>query len=930
MAQGTQKSKLNEFLREHKSPNDPSHTHVSMGVPKGVFSLGNDMKEFWKRYNKALELKQPIYLAENPGKEIPILVDIDLRVKKNILPKTYNFPEPVYELSQIKQVIMGYYRAITEVINEPKESVYTCVLLEKKPIELEICGEKYIKNGFHLHFPKIFIEKKIQEVYLMPLVKKYITGIFDNLKVTEILDTNVVNVHWLMYGSSKCDGAPYIATKCFVLEPAPERTSGAEHNILNSVVQPKQIKEVDFETALSDYVVNKHEETVDDVQCFNKVIEMLPRILSIALYDRAPLYYYSPKSTINTPLFIEFQKVKEKRKEYDQLSVDESLAQAQELLKMMNISRANDRYTWLRFGYCLWNITQGDDDGLTTWLEFSEMGDTFNESECLSLWHKDMRPNRYSLGTLRHYAAIDNKEAYEAFANNKTQILEAMDGCHADVAKVLYNEYGGEFVCTSITNKEWYQFEKHIWRPIDRGVELRKRISSNEGVIIKQLLKKKREIQNLLAQAEEADDRKIYEKKLTYITTLVKRCKSTPFKNHVMVECQDIFYNDQFNNLLNMDPYLVAFQNGVYDFKNIIFRDGNPEDYLSTQIAFDYFDFGTIDHPKVMQVDDFFQKIFPDPDIREYFLDQACRVFVGGNPNKVMLFWTGTGDNGKSVTQTLFEKMLGRLAIKFNTCVITGKKPKVGAANPELARSGDGVRWVVMDEPDPDECINIGNIKLFTGGDSYPGRDLFEKGKKMREITPLYKFVLICNKLPTIKNADTAFWNRVRVIPFESEFISENKCSTDYEEQILQKKFPKDKQFGEKIPQLIQPFAWYLIQRWKTIRYIEQTEPRKVRVATEKYRQNNDIFRQFRQQCVFDQEGEKLTITTLYMYFKDWFKDECSTQTIPTRSHIKQHYSLIWGEPINGRYWENITCNQPQENIDVNKTTRRVVINPLL
>jgi len=925
MAQETQKSRLNEFLREHKSPNDPSHSHVSMGIPKGVYSIGIDIKEFWNRYNKALELKQPIYLAENPGKEIPVLVDIDLRVKKKNLPKTYRFPQPVYSLTQIKQIIIAYNRAITEVIDNPCNSVYTCVLLEKDPIEIEICGEKYIKNGFHLHFPKIFIEKTIQKVYLMPIVKKYIIGIFDNLQVTEILDTNVVNVHWLMYGSSKNNGCPYIATKCYIRNPDSTGKNGNGKNITNMV---HECIETDFETALGDYIVNKHEdETMEEIQCYGKVMEMLPRILSISLYNRASFYYYTPKSTINTPLFIEFQKIKEKRKEYDQLSVDETLAQAQELLKMMNISRANDRHTWLRFGYCLWNITQGDDDGLTTWLEFSEMGDTFNESECLSLWHEDMRPNKYSLGTLRHYAALDNKEAYEAFANKKTQILEAMDGCHADVARVLYNEYGGEFVCTSIKNKEWYQFKNHIWRSIDSGVDLRARISCNEGIIIKQLIKKKREIQNQLALAEEADDRKILEKKLTHITTLVKRCKSTPFKNHVMIECQEIFYNDQFDKLLNMDPYLVAFQNGIYDFKSTIFRDGNPEDYLSNSIPLDYFDYGTIDHPKVMQVDDFFQKVFPDPDIREYFLDQACRVFVGGNPNKVMLFWTGTGNNGKTVTQTLFEKMLGKLAIKFNTCVITGKKPKAGAANPELARSGDGVRWVVMEEPDPDESINIGNIKLFTGGDSYLGRDLFEKGKKMREINPMFKFVLICNKLPTIKNADAAFWARVRVIPFESKFLLDTDCPTDYEEQVIQKKFPMDKQFAEKIPQLIQPLAWYLIQRWKTIRYFEQGEPLKVRVATERYRQNNDIFRQFAQQCVFDKDGERLTVTTLYMYFKDWFKDECPTQTIPTRSNIKQHYSFVWGEPIDGRFWQDKTCNQPQENI---REIRRVVINPLL
>ena len=78
---------LNEFLREMKAPNDPAHTHVSMGTPRGTYAFGLKMKDFWQIYNVNLSQKKLMYLAENPGKETPILVDIDLRVKKSVLSK---------------------------------------------------------------------------------------------------------------------------------------------------------------------------------------------------------------------------------------------------------------------------------------------------------------------------------------------------------------------------------------------------------------------------------------------------------------------------------------------------------------------------------------------------------------------------------------------------------------------------------------------------------------------------------------------------------------------------------------------------------------------------------------------------------------------------------------------------------------------------
>ena len=114
-------------------------------------------------------------------------------------------------------------------------------------------------------------------------------------------------------------------------------------------------------------------------------------------------------------------------------------------------------------------------------------------------------------------------------------------------------------------------------------------------------------------------------------------------------------------------------------------------------------------------------KFSPTKSIRTYFLDTYSDIFVGGNTQKKVYLWTGEGDNGKSITQTFFEKMLGELAIKFNTQYFTGKKTSTGSANPELARAAPPIRHATMEEPDADEQLNIGELKKLSGGDSYWG-----------------------------------------------------------------------------------------------------------------------------------------------------------------------------------------------------------------
>ena len=197
----------------------------------------------------------------------------------------------------------------------------------------------------------------------------------------------------------------------------------------------------------------------------------------------------------------------------------------------------------------------------------------------------------------------------------------------------------------------------------------------------------------------------------------------------------------------------------------------------------------------------------------------------------------------------------------------------------------------MLQEPDSKDIINIGILKELSGNDSFYARGLYKEGQ---EISPMFKLVLICNEPPKIPGHDKATRNRIRVIPFESTFVDEDKAPTDPLEQLREKKFPKDKDFINKVPAMTEAFAWYLIHHFRHRPSI-RVEPQKVKIATSNYMIKNDLYRQFCDENVVENEDEEIAVTELYQVFKDWHHDSIPNEKVPNKSDLKEYFSKIWG-----------------------------------
>jgi len=860
-------------------------THVSLMQPYGRYHLsGTDLEEFMRLYQKDIwngTCKYGIAETARCGYR-PIMADFDLKVEETDdmdIEGGYR----LYNENDVHVIVGIFNEMMSKIFSEIKDEDKLCVVLEKPPyVHQDSSGKRWVKNGFHLHWPNFLAEKSHQKAYLYPFVCEEIRkhGFFNKIMSDSSMavDTAVINVPWLLYGSMKSENSgSYEVSYCL-------DATGQKKSVVESLCNIKLI-------GLDGKRINISPDNV---------VYNLPLILSVVAQGRETK---SVNMGIKSPIkeIVKKKTVKNNNKN----TVTENLATMKRLLPLLSNERVENYTDWIQIGWIAFNI--GDDSGeaFNIWNEWSRSSSKYDEAECICQWDRMIKRD-LGIGTLIHYVQRDNPTEYKKWKDEtSTTMLDELinNPTHYDVAKFLYTEYGKEFVCANIRSNSWYYFNGNTWEDIDDGSILRDKLSND---IWQKVESTRKGVHFKIYENDSNSDSKFEndrQHELETISKIQKCLKTTTFKKNVMHEAKDIFYDAKFIDKLDQNPYLIAYKNGVYDFNGDYFREGRPEDFISKSLPIEYKEFNW-DDEEVEMVDDFFKKTIPDNEVRAYFLNHYAQLFKGGNTFKRVLFWTGVGDNGKSIMQKLFEKMLGTLSCKMDSIFFSGKKQSIGQATPELTRIKPPCRHVVMEEPNADERLNTGNLKKFTGGDSFYTRELYQAGKTMKEVIPMMEMTFVCNKLPPIDQPDKAVWNRVKVIPFESVFVDPEHCPETLEEQMRQKIFPVDRNFESKIPRMITALAWYLLQHRNSGNQVP--EPLKVKHATGAYSVSNDVYKEYINENIQEEEGSTIHVNQIYNNFKEWYKNSYSTNTVPPKNLLKEYFIRLWGEP-EGKIlqWEN-------------------------
>lgn len=532
-----------------------------------------------------------------------------------------------------------------------------------------------------------------------------------------------------------------------------------------------------------------------------------------------------------------------------------------ELLPMVSVERDP-----VEVGQVVYDVCDGSPDGYNMWVEWnSEIMDPMNKWALFTKSH-------YTIEMIKKWASEDSPEDFEAWSQQ--DIATLMDftvtsmGGHADVADILYKMYGQKFICADIRRNVWYEFKEHRWNDVKCGVSLRNMMRTQLRNMYQKFLKR---LGEQCVNAEE-DERDKLVKKMENCEKMIKKLADASFKVSLMKECNDMFYDRDFDDKMDMHQHLLCFRNGVYDLYEDEFRAGRPEDYCVKFIDYEYQEY-TWDDPNVQYCLDQFKKVYVDEDLVEAVLVMLASGLKGGNEDKILPFFIGErGNNGKSAIRNWYINTLGQYGTTVPSTILTRGQSQADVATPSLERMNKS-RIAFIDEPDAHETIHPSQIKKITGNDTFYSRAMYSEG---RDIKPTCKLIVISNKPPSVPATEKVIWNRIMVVPHLSQFLPKNdsKLPHNLHERYEQRRFEADHRMttSEYVNELRAPLMWILIQKFKTYQKHGLKWTESIQLATEQYKTQNDTIKQYIELRVVEREGSVLYFEDLYNAYRIWYE----------------------------------------------------------
>jgi len=380
--------------------------------------------------------------------------------------------------------------------------------------------------------------------------------------------------------------------------------------------------------------------------------------------------------------------------------------------------------------------------------------------------------------------------------------------------------------------------------------------------------------------------------------------KNTGYKESIMKECKCLFVDEKFEELLDSKPYLLGFENGVYDLKLHLFREGMPEDFISFGTGKYYMPYDETSE-EIRDINDFFSKLFTNEAVRNYVLDILACAIDGSIIQERFYIFIGEGSNGKSRLLDLIQKSVGDYYSTLPIALLTQKRACSNSAQSELERT-KGRRYAVLSEPSEDDKLNIGLMKELSGNDRILVRGLF---KEPVEFRPQFKMILACNHLPEITAQDGGCWRRIRVIDFKSKF-----CENPNPEK--KNEFPMDLELSDKLERFSEVFLSMLIHRHKEINPMKINEPREVINSTNNYKDNNDIIGQYiNDNIVVDKDvKEGMKLMELFSEFKLWLANDNNAKNKKIdRNQFRSYFEKIYGSYHQTKGWMGIRLKTDEE-----------------
>ena len=864
-------SNIATFLKKFKVLKGEDMTHTSMGHPSGSFYIPYDeTKNFMELYMTEFEKGNRLQLTEKHKNISPVLIDLDFRYDKSSTEV-----RRVYSLEHLKKFLSLYVEVLNEYVVFKEDPI---IYIMEKPSPRYDDEKRLIKDGVHMMISNVVtgpsVQFKVREIVLERLGDIFDECNFVNDKY-DIFDESVIyKNNWLMYGSSKPNGTPYTVT----------------HKLLYSNGELTNDEDIPNARTLISELSIRNKSTKNDIK--NDKLEEIENMEHMSIEEERK----------KLTMMIVTQNAMN-----NSIKTTEDINIVREFISILSTKRTEVYDDWIRLGWCLRNI---DNNLLEDWIEFSRRSSKYKEGECENLWNR-MKEGGLGIKTLYMWAKNDNREAYDEILKKSGKALLDVafsTGLDWDIGMYVEHCYKNDYRCTDIKNNTWYRFENHRWRKSQDAFVLRNNLSINIYNIFSDKLESwtnEWKIRNQDSNEKDLKKNSEYKNKVR----IVNNFKNATYKNRLIGKgcCADIFHEsaeqEEFDKMLDSYPNLLCFNNGVYDLDCGEFREGRPDDYVSLCTNIDYVEYDETD-PVYDEINKFLSEVQPNDEKREYIIKTLANSLHGSNREEKVYFWTGEGGNGKSKLYSLLESCMGDYAANISVSYITSKRAASNSASPEMMQA-IGRRFVVFQEPEPNEKVNVGIMKEISGKDTIQCRGLY---KDADSFVPQFQVFFICNQLPWLPPDDGGTWRRVRKITFDSKFVDDPNPDNPNEFKI-------DQDLDKKWPEWKVPFMSLLIHYYNKYKDVPNKEPQEVIDATKEYQHGNDVYAEFIETHIVERlDGSSpMNFTEVFAEFKEYCQLWSKGKEIQKSGALQKSIERLYGKPakMKGKFvWRHLELNK--------------------
>ena len=942
---------LDQYLKKFITKDKNAANYIKIGDPElNVFGnkylvTKDNIQEFQEQYKKhVFENKKEAYLVERQLDNGKIAIDLDFRYSSSVTEKKHTKDH----INDFVELCMNGFNDLFDNIDNKSISFY---IFEKENVN---CLENVTKDGIHI-IVNIIADFPIKLMFRKYLIEN-IEDIWDDLPLendwNSVIDEAVMkgNTGWQLYGSRKPGNEAYKLKYIF--------TSCIENNTID--ITETDIMFIDFNKYFPKFCVRN----TDDCNNFNIVKEKEDEYskLKEGLVKKAKLKVLN-KSKCNN------------------LSDIQNSDDLDNMITMM-FNDANTDYTikeihnytmalpkeywgsgsydkWIRV---CWALKNTNEKLVLTWLKFCSQIEDFDytNNDALYTWEEGEinDSNGYTYKSIIYWCKTSNPEEYKNIYNKTVDYYiyySFRNNTECDLANTLFQMYKSQYVCASIKNNSWYEFKNNRWECNDRGSALRLKISTsmykkyeeklfsyqssalanqNNMILNKETVEqdddlKMNNMSNKVVgefKDNHNDSQKDYIKKRNEMSATCKLLKKTITKNNIMKECQELFWDKDFYNKLDKNPYLLGCTNCVIDFKEKKHRAGKHDDYVSksTNLVYKPIEHYKKHKPNVLnEINAFMSQLFPDikdektgeidSSLRKYMWEHMASTLLGTNENQTFNIYNGSGANGKSKLVELMGMVLGEYKGTVPISLVTQKRSNIGGTSSEV-HNLIGTRYAVMQEPSKNDSINEGIVKELTGGDPIQCRALF---KDSVTFIPQFKLVVCTNCMFDVKSNDDGTWRRLRKVDFLSKFTDKPYKDPKFPIEDYKYQFKIDQKLDEKF----KTWAPVMLSMLVEIAFEKQGRVDDVDMvieSTNDYRKDQDILLEFHNSMINpvpSANGHTVKQRDLMVKFKDWFSKMYVSTPPPNGKELVKYFEDKYGKyPSDG--WSRFSYKGEYSNIE--------------